>query len=109
MPIAEHDVEQLVAVLRELAAPRRIVLFGSHARGEARPDSDIDLMVILPDGVDRRAVGQRVRDAIADRSISLPIEPIFRTESEFERRRQQFAHLHWIIDREGRELYAVGN
>ncbi len=29
--------------------PRRVVLFGSHARGEAGPDSDIDLLVILDD------------------------------------------------------------
>jgi predicted nucleotidyltransferase len=107
MPIDQHDLELLVATLRELADPRRILLFGSHARGDARTDSDIDLMVIVANDVDRRKVGQLVRDAIADRSITLPIEPIFRTEAEFERRRHQFAHLHWIIDQEGRELYAA--
>jgi len=30
-------------------SPRRVILFGSHARGEARPDSDIDLLVIVGD------------------------------------------------------------
>ncbi|MEK9163875.1 MAG: nucleotidyltransferase domain-containing protein, partial [Chloroflexota bacterium] len=29
--------------------PVRIILFGSRARGAARPDSDVDLLVILPD------------------------------------------------------------
>lgn len=29
--------------------PRRVILFGSAARGEARPDSDIDLLVIVDD------------------------------------------------------------
>ncbi len=29
--------------------PRRIILFGSHARGEAGPDSDIDLLVVVDD------------------------------------------------------------
>jgi uncharacterized protein len=29
--------------------PRRVILFGSVARGEARPDSDIDLLVVLDD------------------------------------------------------------
>ena len=28
--------------------PLRLVLFGSRARGEARPDSDIDLLVVMP-------------------------------------------------------------
>jgi hypothetical protein len=29
--------------------PVKIILFGSHARGDARPDSDIDLLVVMPD------------------------------------------------------------
>ncbi|MFM7675941.1 MAG: nucleotidyltransferase domain-containing protein, partial [Synechococcus sp.] len=29
-------------------APLRLVLFGSRARGEARPDSDLDLLVVMP-------------------------------------------------------------
>jgi len=29
-------------------APRRVVLFGSHALGSARDDSDVDLLVIMP-------------------------------------------------------------
>jgi predicted nucleotidyltransferase len=104
---SESNLERVVEQLRQLAAPTRIVLFGSHARGEAGPKSDYDILVIVPDDVDRRAVGLRVRTAIASREIDFPIEPIFRTESEFEARREQFAHLHWIIDREGRELYAA--
>lgn len=33
--------------------PRRVILFGSHARGEAGPDSDYDLMVIVDDDTPR--------------------------------------------------------
>ena len=35
--------------------PEEVWLFGSRARGDHRPDSDIDLMVVLPDGLDRSA------------------------------------------------------
>lgn len=51
---APADVEQLVPreLLERLVAayqPERIYLFGSHARGDAGPDSDIDLMIVVPD------------------------------------------------------------
>jgi uncharacterized protein len=42
------------AVLRRIVAeenPQRVILFGSRARGEAGPDSDYDLMVVLDDDV----------------------------------------------------------
>ena len=29
--------------------PRQVILFGSRARGDARPDSDIDLLVVVDD------------------------------------------------------------
>ena len=50
-PLVRAVVEQVVAE----AAPLRVVLFGSRATGTARPDSDIDLLVVMPDGTDRRA------------------------------------------------------
>jgi len=44
-PVLMEIVRRLVGVYH----PERIYLFGSTARGDAGPDSDYDLMVILPD------------------------------------------------------------
>jgi predicted nucleotidyltransferase len=44
-PVLSEIVSRLVGVYH----PERIYLFGSTARGDAGPDSDYDLMVILPD------------------------------------------------------------
>jgi len=41
--------EYLVAVRRSGLDARRAVLFGSYARGDARPDSDVDILVIAPE------------------------------------------------------------
>ena len=43
-------VDRIVAI----ASPLRVVLFGSRAAGTARPDSDVDLLVVMPDGTERR-------------------------------------------------------
>jgi len=44
--IDEHEIERVAARLGSAANAERVVLFGSYARGEAREDSDVDLMII---------------------------------------------------------------
>lgn len=40
-------IELMVERIATRVDPERIVLFGSHARGDARPDSDVDLLVVM--------------------------------------------------------------
>lgn len=47
--------EAIELITREFD-PLRIILFGSRARGEARPDSDLDLLIVLPEIQNKRAV-----------------------------------------------------
>lgn len=56
-------IEQIVAAYD----PYRVILFGSQARGDAGPDSDVDLLVVFDDKVDRRGrqveIGRLLRNA----------------------------------------------
>ena len=42
----QATIDRLVEAIVREAAPEAVILFGSHARGDARPDSDVDLIVI---------------------------------------------------------------
>lgn len=53
--------EALLSSVLAAYSPRRILLFGSHARGEARADSDLDLLVVLDDDAPEEALGWRKR------------------------------------------------
>ena len=45
-------LDEAVSRIIDSTHPQRIILFGSAARGETRPDSDLDLLVIVPDETD---------------------------------------------------------
>jgi predicted nucleotidyltransferase len=60
-------------------APARVVLFGSHARGDAGPDSDLDFLVIERDVDDRH--GEMVRLGREVRSLGVPIDIVVVSEA----------------------------
>jgi predicted nucleotidyltransferase len=61
----EQVVKQAVdLLLRAAPAGSKVILFGSHARGEARPDSDLDFLVVEPRVENRYAEAIRLREAL---------------------------------------------
>lgn len=58
--LASVELERVVQTIVNEADPLEIILFGSTARGQARPDSDFDLMVVMPDGTRHRPTESRL-------------------------------------------------
>lgn len=53
-------LDDLVNRIVETAHPLQVILFGSAARNEMGPDSDLDILVVVPDGVHRRKTAQNI-------------------------------------------------
>jgi predicted nucleotidyltransferase len=57
--VSDDLLLQMAQVIVQEVEPERIILFGSHARGEARPDSDVDLLVIEQEGFGKQRSRRR--------------------------------------------------
>lgn len=95
--------ENLKAAIAADARPKRIVLFGSFARGDAREDSDIDLPVIEDEVPDRAREMVRLRRLL--RPLRVPADILVYSEDEVARWRDQpGSALYWAL-REGRVVH----
>ena len=101
-PGPEHvaeAVERLVAA----ADPLRIVVFGSVARGEATPDSDLDLLVVMPNGTDRRTAMRSLRRPLIDLAVAKDI--VVTTPEHAASRKSSPWHIVATALREGQTVY----
>ncbi len=93
----------MVQRIREVADPDRIVLFGSRARGDARPDSDVDLLVIKPSAEPRHRRAAPLYTKLAD--LPVEVEIVVFTPEEVEDWSQVREAFVTTALREGKVLY----
>ncbi|SRR5258706_6934548 len=106
--IARHEpvLDEIVRKLVEVYSPERIYLFGSRARGDAGPDSDYDLLVVVPDGTPQRLRDGRVGYAAVG-NIDLSKDILVCTNEYFHSRLHLKASFPSTVVREGKLLYAA--
>ncbi len=101
-PVLAEIVRRLV----EAYQPERIYLFGSRARGEAGPDSDYDLLIVVPDD----APAERREGGLAYRvlwGVGAAVDAVVCRSSWFHARTHLQASLPGTVLREGRLLHAA--
>jgi predicted nucleotidyltransferase len=97
--VTHEQIDAAVRLLAEAAPPARIILFGSHARGDAREDSDVDLLVIEPQVEDRAREMVRLRRLL--RPLRIPVDILVYSVDEVARwGGQPGSALFWAL-REG--------
>ena len=100
---AEPYIPTMVNRIVEGFQPLRILLFGSHARGNAAEWSDVDLLVVLPEAPDKRRATVDIRVALSDLPVGKDI--IVTTPDEIEKRGHIFGTIVNAALRDGEVLY----
>lgn len=93
----------VVAEVVEAFDPVEIIVFGSVARGEEGPDSDIDLLVVF-DHVDRADRRRRMREVRGAINTFVPVDVIIADKADLARRDEIGSPMYWPM-REGRSMY----
>jgi predicted nucleotidyltransferase len=97
----------LDTVTRRLVAefgPEQIWLFGSYAWGNPRDDSDLDLLVVIPQS-DESPVRRAQRAHHCLRGLGVAKDVLVKTRAEWERFRRVPSSLEALIQAEGRRVY----
>lgn len=104
----EADIQRVVDLVVETVSPLRIVLFGSAARGELRDGSDVDMMVVVPDGVDELRTAQALYRVKSRAGITgVPVDFVVTTVGRYLARQDSVGSVYREVARDGRELYAA--
>jgi predicted nucleotidyltransferase len=102
--VAFSHIQQFAAEIAREFAPEQVILFGSYARGTAGPDSDVDLLVVMPGEVS----GARVAAEIITRlKPTLPLELIVRSSRQLRERLAMNDYFLREVVTTGKELYAA--
>ena len=99
-----RQIPRLVKRIVNKFHPELVILFGSHARGEADVDSDVDLLVVMPVSGSLLDQSVVVSQALPDLPFAVDIS-VTRPE-DFAWRKEVVGTLEWPAVREGKVLYA---
>ena len=101
--LVNEEILAIAARLREVLAPKHIYLYGSFAKGNARPDSDYDFYVVVPDNAGAPLeLSRQAYDAIRDLKRR-PADIIIKHESVFNQRAKHNT-IEQTVLQEGVEL-----
>ena len=101
--IDQDTMREIIRRIVHVAKPDRIVLFGSGARGQAREESDIDLLVIKKGVPHRRRLAQEIYVSLI--GIPLPIDVIVVTPEDIEESKDGIGTIIPDALSEGIEIY----
>jgi predicted nucleotidyltransferase len=100
----EETLKVIVSKITEAIDPQKIILFGSWARGEGGPHSDIDLLIIQESTLARPQRYAQVRRLFW--GMGLPMDILVYTPEEFARYQSVPGSFTHTVVHEGKVLYA---
>lgn len=102
--IDRATIRAMAQLIVERFDPERIILFGSHARGEGCEHSDVDLLVVLRSDAVEPQRGNPIRRAIAEQFV-LPVDVMIRSQEVLAvQRNDPYSMIHQVLE-EGEVLY----
>lgn len=102
--ITEEKVRAAIRRIVEVGRPISVILFGSYVRGQVGPNSDLDILVVVGEGVENcRRESVRIRKAL--RGISMPIDILVVRQQDLQELADTPGFIYASVLREGEVVY----
>jgi predicted nucleotidyltransferase len=101
--VTDEKILEMTEAIVSIVRPRRIILFGSAARGEMTEHSDLDVLVVMRNGVHRNRTCDRIYRKL--RGIGFAKDIVVVTENDVILYRDNPYTIIYSAIKEGRELY----
>jgi len=108
MIVEQIDSETIDALLQRIVQavhPLKVLLFGSAAREQMGPDSDIDVLVVVPDGTHCLNTTQYLYQQLL--GFGCPVDILVATSTMLERHQSNIGLIYHRILTEGKEIYVA--
>jgi predicted nucleotidyltransferase len=102
--ITQPLIRRMVKRIVQQFDPEQVILFGSQARGDAGPDSDVDLLVVMDVKGSRLEKSVEILGAL--REFLVPKDILVTTPQDFAWRKDVVGTIEWPAAREGKVFYA---
>lgn len=102
-PVSGEGIARVVERLAERFRPRKVILFGSRARGAAREDSDVDLLVVMAQPPGRLAAWKAIGEI--RRQAQAPLQVVFMSPRDFEETKDVGGGMAYPAHHEGKVVY----
>ncbi len=102
---APEQLDELTRRIVDAVHPLRIILFGSAARDEMNRESDLDIAVVVPEGLDRHEVAEMLYPRLL--GLGIAVDLLVVTPGLLEKYKSSRSLIYSDIWRDGRELYAA--
>ena len=96
-------LDEMVRRILQVVQPKRVILFGSAARGEMYSESDLDVLIVMPDGIHRRRTAQTIYRNLTGLGVAKDILVV--TETDIKKHGENTSLALYPALREGKELY----
>jgi uncharacterized protein len=103
MMMASSQINQIVERVVQRLEPEKIILFGSHATGNPREDSDVDLLVVAETDLPVKDRYPVIRRLLMDFPTAFDL--FWKTPEEYDRLRTVVNHIVYFAEKYGKVVY----
>jgi predicted nucleotidyltransferase len=105
MQLAQAVIDNLITRIKRVIEPEQVIIFGSAARGLMAPDSDIDVLVVIPKGIHRFHTCQAIHRQLS--GFGFPVDVVVANKEVLDKHKNNPGLIYQNILKEGKTDYAA--